>query len=71
VNDQLYAPATLAPEKSPGYPLYKRWDGPQNRSGRCGEEKNPQPLAGIELLSIVVQNFFSQPLNMLAISDVR
>jgi hypothetical protein len=34
--------------KSPWYPLDRRLDGPQIRSGRAGEEKNSQPLRGIE-----------------------
>jgi hypothetical protein len=29
-----------------------RLDGPQNRSGRGGEEKNSQPLAGLEPMII-------------------
>jgi hypothetical protein len=31
---------------SPWYPLDRRLGGPQNRSGRGGEEKNSQPPAG-------------------------
>jgi hypothetical protein len=34
--------------KSPWYPLDRRLDGPQSRSGRGGEEKNSQPPPGIE-----------------------
>jgi hypothetical protein len=34
--------------KSLWYPLDRRLDGPQNRSGRGGEEKNSQPLPGLE-----------------------
>jgi hypothetical protein len=34
--------------KRPWYPLDRRLDGPQNRSGRGGEEKNSQPLPGLE-----------------------
>jgi hypothetical protein len=30
------------------YPLDRRLGGPQSRSGRGGEEKNSQPLAGLE-----------------------
>jgi hypothetical protein len=30
-------------EKSPSYPLDRRLDEPQSRSGRSGEEKNSQP----------------------------
>jgi len=34
--------------KSPWYPLDRRWGGPQSHSGCGGEEKNAQPLLGIE-----------------------
>jgi hypothetical protein len=34
--------------KSPWYPLDRRLGGSQNRSGRSGEEKNLQPLLGLE-----------------------
>jgi hypothetical protein len=34
--------------KSPFYPLDRRLGGPQSRSGRGGEEKNSQPLPGLE-----------------------
>jgi hypothetical protein len=34
--------------KSPWYPLDMRLGGPQSRSGRGGEEKNSQPLPGLE-----------------------
>jgi hypothetical protein len=30
------------------YPLDRRLDGPQSRSGCGGEEKNSQPLPGLE-----------------------
>jgi hypothetical protein len=30
------------------YPLDKRVGGPQSQSGRGGEEKNSQPLPGLE-----------------------
>jgi hypothetical protein len=36
---QLHAPVALLTWKSPSYPLYRRSDGPDIRSGRCGEEK--------------------------------
>jgi hypothetical protein len=39
----------LCPQgKSPWYPLDMRLGGPQSRSGRGSEEKNPQPPPGIE-----------------------
>jgi hypothetical protein len=34
--------------KSPWYPLDRRLGGPQSRFGRGGEEKNSQPLPGLE-----------------------
>jgi hypothetical protein len=34
--------------KNPWYPLNRRLGGPQSRSGRGGEEKNSQPLPGLE-----------------------
>jgi hypothetical protein len=37
--------------KSPWYPLDRRLGGPQSRCGRNEEEKNSQPLAGIQLLN--------------------
>jgi hypothetical protein len=33
---------------SPWYPFYRRLCGPQSRSGRGGEEKNSQPLPGLQ-----------------------
>ena len=41
----------FTPAKGPRYPLNKRLDGPQSRSGRSGEEKNPFRLAWIVFLS--------------------
>jgi hypothetical protein len=35
--------------KSPWYSLDRRLGGPQSRSGRGDEEKNSQPLVGLEL----------------------
>jgi hypothetical protein len=35
--------------------LARRLGGPQNRSGRGGEEKNSQPPPGIELRTPIVQ----------------
>jgi hypothetical protein len=40
-------PAALPPGKDPRYPLNRRQDGPQSRSGR-GEEKNSQSLPRLE-----------------------
>jgi hypothetical protein len=49
VNGQVHAPTTLLPGKEPLYPLDGRLAGPQSRSGRGCEEKNSQPLPGLEL----------------------
>jgi hypothetical protein len=35
-------------KRVPFYPLDRRLGGPQSRSGRSGEEKNSQPLPGLE-----------------------
>jgi hypothetical protein len=41
-------PAALSQGKSPWYPFDRRLGGPQSRSGRCWEEKNPQHLPVFE-----------------------
>jgi len=33
---------------SPWYPLHRKLDGPQSWSGGTGDEKNVQPLPGLE-----------------------
>jgi hypothetical protein len=48
VNGQLHVPAALTQGKRPCYPLDKRLGGSQSRSGHEGEEKNSQPLPGLE-----------------------
>jgi hypothetical protein len=48
-----FTPRPLYPqEKSFWYPLDMRLGGSQSQSGRGGEEKNSQPLPGLELLII-------------------
>jgi hypothetical protein len=47
VSGQIQAPAALSPVKEPWY-QFDRLGGPQNRSGREDEEKNSQPLSGLE-----------------------
>jgi len=49
VNSQLLGPPALPPGKSPWYPLDRRLGVTQSWSGRGGEEKNSQPLPGIEI----------------------
>jgi hypothetical protein len=53
VSSQLHAPVAYPQLKSPCYLLERRLGGPQSRSGRGGEEKNSQPLLGIEPSPIV------------------
>jgi hypothetical protein len=44
-----YTPRSLYLQgNSPWYPLDKRLGGPLSQSGRGGEEKNSQPLLGLE-----------------------
>jgi hypothetical protein len=48
--------------KSRWYPLDRRLGGPQSRSGRGGEEKNSQPLPGIEppIIQPIAQRYTSE-----------
>jgi hypothetical protein len=46
VSGQLRAPAALSPGKSKRYPLDRKLDGPQSRSGRRGEKKYLAPPPG-------------------------
>jgi hypothetical protein len=48
VCGQLHASASLSQGNSPWYLLDRSLGGPQNRSVRGGEEKNSQPLPGLE-----------------------
>jgi hypothetical protein len=48
LGGQLHAPVTLLPEKEPCSTLDRRLGGLQSRSGRGSEEKNSQPLPGLE-----------------------
>jgi hypothetical protein len=62
VSDQLHASAALSPGENPWYPLGRKLGGPQSRSGRCGEEKNPQPLSGLEtpIIQPIVQRYTAE-----------
>jgi hypothetical protein len=51
VSGQLYAPATLPPEKEAWFPLDGRLGGPQNRSGQYGELKILHPTGTPRLLN--------------------
>jgi hypothetical protein len=56
-----FTPRPLYPQgKSPWYPLNRRLGGPQSRSRRGGEEKNSQPLPGLEhpIIQPVSQCYF-------------
>jgi hypothetical protein len=62
-SGQLHAPAALPPGKSSWYPLDGRLGEPQSRSGRGGEEKNSEPLPGIEhpIIQHVAQRYTAEP----------
>jgi hypothetical protein len=48
VSGQLHASAALPPGKEPRFLLDRSLGGSQSWSGRGGEEKNSQPLPGLE-----------------------
>jgi hypothetical protein len=50
VSGQRHAQAALYPRGKD--PRDRRLGGPQSRSGRRGQKKNPLPLSGIELRSL-------------------
>jgi hypothetical protein len=62
VSVRLHAPAALPQAKSSWYPLDRRLGGLQNRSGRGGEEKNSQPLPGLEppIINSVAQRYTTE-----------
>jgi hypothetical protein len=62
VSGQLHAPAALPQGESPRYPLNRRLGGPQSRFGRGGEEKNSQPLPGLEppIIQSVAQRYTAE-----------
>jgi hypothetical protein len=64
VSNQLHALASLPPgkEKNPLYPLDRMLGGPQGRSGHGGEDKNSQPLPGIEppIIQPVAQRYTAE-----------
>jgi hypothetical protein len=62
VSGQLHTSAALPPGKRPLYPLDRRLRGPQKRSGHGGEEKNYQPLPGLEppIIQPVAQRYITE-----------
>jgi len=49
VSGQLHTPDVLPPGKeNPQYPLDRRLSGPQSQPEHDSEEKNSQPLPGME-----------------------
>jgi hypothetical protein len=58
-----FTPQPLYPQgRSPWYPLDTRLGGPQSRSGRGGEEKNSQPVPGLEtpIIQAVAQRYTTE-----------
>jgi hypothetical protein len=69
-----FTPWPLYPHgRSPWYPLVRRPCGPQCRSGRGGEEKNPQPLPGLELpiIQTVAQRHTTELFRLLVVHKYR
>jgi hypothetical protein len=64
VSGQLHDLALYPQGKSPWYPLDRRLGGPQSRSERGEEEKNSQPLAGLEppIMQSVVPSSYLRPM---------
>jgi hypothetical protein len=56
--------------KSPWYTVDGRLDGPQSQSGRGGEEKNSQPLPGLEppIIQLVAQRYTTELYLLLALN---
>jgi len=67
VSDQLHALTALPPGKEPGYPLNRRLGGFQSQSGGGGEEKNSQPLSGLE--PHIVQRYTAKLSRLLLCGD--
>jgi hypothetical protein len=62
VSCQIHAPTTLPQGKSSWYPFDRRPDEPQSRSGRGGEEKNSEPLPGLEppIIQSIAQRYTTE-----------
>jgi hypothetical protein len=66
-NGQLHTPPLYPYGKSPWYPLDRRLGGLQSRFGRGGEEKNSQPLTGLDtpIIQPVAQLYTIEPFRFL------
>jgi hypothetical protein len=74
VSGQLHTRPLYLQGKSPWHPLDRRMGGPQSRSGRGGEEKNSQPLSGLEptIIQPVVQRYTTELSRLLwKVKDLR
>jgi hypothetical protein len=68
VSGQLHAPADFPQGKIPWYTLDRRLGEPQSRSELGGEEKNSQPLPGLE--PPIIQPVAQRCTTALPINDV-
>jgi hypothetical protein len=62
-SGQFHSPAALSRGKEPRYLSDKRLGEPHSRSGHDGEEKNSQPLPGLEpppIIQLVVQRYTTE-----------
>jgi hypothetical protein len=73
VSGQFHASAALPQRKSPWQPLDRRPGEPQSRSGGGSEEKNSQPLPGLEppLIQPVTQRYTTELTRVLSVYTVR
>jgi hypothetical protein len=73
VSGQLHAPALYPQVMSPWYPLDRRLCGLWTRSGRGGEEKNSQPLPGLEspIIQPVAQRYTAELSRLLHWPTIR
>jgi hypothetical protein len=69
----FHAPAALPPGKEFLYPLDRRLGGKQSPSGSRGEEKNSEPLPGLEppVIQHVAQSYTAELSRLLLLKEVR
>jgi hypothetical protein len=62
VSGQLHALAILPSGKEPLVPNNRKLGGTQSQSGRGGEEKNSQPLPGLEhpIIQPIAQHYITE-----------